>query len=87
MALPGGKGLLVGIGDGVAIVNGKDFREAGRIDLGGSIDSIGTMPDGSIAFALTDDGRIVPFEPRPAGHVYGDVPNGPYSGLLAVAPW
>jgi hypothetical protein len=87
VALPGGKGLLVGVGGGVAIVNGKDFREAGRVELGHPIVSIGTTPDGSIAFALTGDGRVVAFEPRPAGRVFGDVPNGPFSGLLAVAPW
>ena len=87
VALPGGKGLLVGVGSDVANVNGKDFREVGRIDLGHPIRSLGMTPDGSIAFASTVDGRIVAFEPRPAGRVYGDVPNGPFSGLLAVAPW
>jgi hypothetical protein len=87
VALPDDKGLLVAVGEGVAIVNGKDFREVGRIALGRPIVSIGLTPDGSTAFALTNDGRILAFEPRTSGRVFGAVPGDGYDRLLAVAPW
>jgi hypothetical protein len=87
VALPGGAGLLVGTRDGVAIVNGKDLREVGRIATGGPVESIGVTPDGTLAFALTGDGRIVAFDPSGPGHTYGEVPGGPWAGLVAVAPW
>ena len=87
VALPDGKGLLVATDDGVAIVNGKDLREGGRIATGAPVDAIGVTPDESLGFALTRDGRIVAFEPRAGGRTFGAVANGPYSGLIAVAPW
>ena len=87
VALPNGSGLLVATSDGVAIVSGKDLREAGRIVTGAAVEAIGVVPDGSVAFALTRDGRIVAFEPRGGGRTFGDVAGGPFSGLVAVAPW
>jgi hypothetical protein len=77
----------VGTRDGVAIVNGKDLREVGRIATGGPVESIGVTPDGTLAVALTGDGRIVAFDPSGPGHVYGEVPGGPWASLVAVAPW
>jgi hypothetical protein len=87
VSLPNGAGLLVGTADGVAIVNGKDFREVGRISTGGPVESIGVTPDGTLGFALTRDGRIVAFDPHGPGRVYGEVPGGPFASLVAVAPW
>ena len=86
VALPGGDGLLVATADGVAIVDRRSLGERGRIATGAAVDAIGVTPDGSLAFAHTRDGRLVAFEPRVDGRTFGDVANGPYSGLIAVAP-
>jgi hypothetical protein len=87
VALPDGLGLLVGRRDGVTVLNGKDLQELWTVPTGGPVDSIGVTPDESLAFALTREGRIVAFDPRGHGRALGEVPGGPYSGLIAVAPW
>jgi hypothetical protein len=86
LALPDGLGLLVGRRDGVTVLNGKDLEELWTVPTGGPVESLGVTPDESLAFALTRDGRLVAFDPRGHGRALGDVPGGPYSGLIAVAP-
>jgi len=86
VALPDGLGLLVGRRDGVTVLNGKDLQELWTVPTGGPVESIGVTPDGSLAFALTRDGRIVAFDPRGHGRALGEVGGGPYEGLIAVAP-
>jgi hypothetical protein len=86
VALPNGSGLLVAMPDGVAIVSPKDLQETGRVPTGAAVETIGLTPDGSLGFALTSDRRIVAFDPR-SGRAMGEVPNGPFTKLLAVGPW
>lgn len=87
VALPDGLGLLVARPSGVTVLNGKDLEELWTIPTGGPVESLGVTPDESLAFALTRDGRIVAFDPRGHGRALGELPGGPYSGLIAVAPW
>src|SRR5262249_30720803 len=87
VALPDVSGLLVAADDGVRVVNGKDLRAMWTVPTGAPVDAIGTTPDGSLAFALTRDGRIVAFDPRAKGRTYGEVSGGPFDGLVAVGPW
>jgi hypothetical protein len=87
VALPDGLGLLVARPSGITVLNGKDLEELWTVPTGGPVESLGVTPDESLAFALTHDGRIVAFDPRGHGRALGEVPGGPYSGLIAVAPW
>ena len=87
VVLPDGSRLLLASADGVELIDAKDLRRVGRVPTGATVESLGVTPDGSTAFALTRNGRIVAFDPRGSGAVCGVVAGGPYSGLLAVAPW
>jgi hypothetical protein len=87
VVLPDSSRLLLGTSDGVELIDSMDLRKVGRVETGTTVESLGVTPDGSMAFALTRDGRIVAFDLRGSGAPYGDVAGGPYSGLLAVAPW
>ena len=82
---PDGSRLLAASPTGITVLSTADLHEIRRDLAGVAVASVGLVPDGSLGFALTDDGRVVAFDPA-TGHVLGDVGGGPWAELVAVAP-